>query len=267
MTTAVTGATGHLGAHVIAELLERGVAPSEIVAVVRNADKAADLAAKGVQVRVAEYSDSVALRAAFDGVDKLLLISGSEVGQRIAQHTNVIEAAELAGVQLIAYTSLLKADTSGTVMAPEHLATEQRLSASSVPSVFLRNGWYWENYYAAIPQAIELGKLFGAAGEGRIAAATRADYAAAAAAVPTSDGHSGKTYELGGNDRITYAEFAQVISDVSGKPVEYQDLSEADYAALLAGTGMPEQVATMLAGSDGPSPAANSTPIPVTCRR
>ena len=251
MTTAVTGATGHLGALVINELLGRGVAPAEIVAVVRNADKAADLQAKGVQVRVADYSDPGALRAALEGVDKLLLISGSEVGQRIAQHTNVIEAAELADVQLIAYTSLLKAATSGIGMAPEHLATEQRLTASTVPAVFLRNGWYWENFFAAIPQAVKFGKLFGAAGEGRVAAATRADYAAAAAAVLTStDDQGGKIYELGGNDRITYAELADVISEVSGKPVEYQDLPEAAYEAVLLDAGIPEEYATLLAGSD-----------------
>ncbi|HEY9311129.1 SDR family oxidoreductase [Williamsia sp.] len=250
MTTAVTGATGQLGAHVVAELLERGVAPSEIVAVVRNADKAADLAAKGVQVRVADYSDPAALRAALDGVDKLLLISGSEVGKRIPQHANVIEAAELAGVQLIAYTSLLNAATSGVALAPEHVATEERLAASSVQAVLLRNGWYWENYLDAIGPAVESGTLYGAAGEGRIAAATRADYAAAAAAVLTFEGQGGKIYELGGNDRITYAEFAEVISDVAGKPVAYQDLPEADYAAALAGAGVPEAFAAVLAGVD-----------------
>jgi NAD(P)H dehydrogenase (quinone) len=250
MTTAVTGATGQLGAHVVAELLGRGVAPSEIVAVVRDADKAADLAAKDVQVRVADYSDPAALRAALEGVDKLLLISGSEVGKRIPQHANVIEAAELAGVQLIAYTSLLNADTSGIALAPEHVATEERLAASSVQAVLLRNGWYWENYFDAIGPAVESGTLYGAAGEGRIAAATRADYAAAAAAVLTSEDQGGKIYELGGNDRITYAELAKVISDVAGKPVAYQDLPEADYAAALAGAGVPEAFAAVLAGAD-----------------
>jgi NAD(P)H dehydrogenase (quinone) len=250
MTTAVTGATGQLGAHVIAELLWRGVAPTEIVAVVRDADKAADLAAQGVQVRVADYSDPAALRAALAGVDKLLLISGNDLGRRIDQHTNVIEAAELADVKLIAYTSVLKADTSGLLVAPEHLATELRLTASSIPAVFLRNGWYWENYFAAIPQAIESGKLFGAAGEGRIAAATRADFAAAAAVVLTTEDHGGKVYELGGSDRITYAEFAQVISAASGEPVEYQDLPEAEYAAVLSAAGLPEEFSTMLSTSD-----------------
>lgn len=250
MTTAVTGATGQLGSLVIAELLERGVAPGEIVAIVRDAAKATDLADKGVDVRVADYSDPAALKNALTGVDKLLLVSGSEVGQRVAQHTNVIEAAEAAGVSLIAYTSLLNADTSGISLAPEHTATENRLAASPVPSVLLRNGWYWENYLSAVPQATESGTLYGAAGQGRIAAATRADFAAAAAAVLTSDDQAGKTYELGGDERLTYSEFAKAIADATGTEVAYQDLPEADYAAALKAAGLPEPVATMLAGAD-----------------
>ncbi|MCR5977134.1 NAD(P)H-binding protein [Gordonia jinghuaiqii] len=251
MTTAVTGATGHLGRLAISELLSRGVDASDIVAVVRDEAKAAELAAQGISVRVAEYGDPVALRSALSGVDKLLLISGSDVGQRLPQHTNVIEAAEANGVALIAYTSLLNADTSGLGMAPEHVATEARLNESSIPAVMLRNGWYWENFAAAIPQAIATGTLFGAAGDGRVAGAARGDYAAAAAAVLTSEtDQGGKIYELGGDERLTYTEFARVISEVSGTTVEYQDLPEAEYAAILAGAGIPEQFAVMLAGSD-----------------
>ncbi|ORM33433.1 SDR family oxidoreductase [Williamsia sp. 1135] len=250
MTTAITGATGQLGSLVITDLLQRGVAPGEIVAIVRDNAKAAPLADKGVTVRVADYSDPAALKSALDGVDKLLLISGSEVGQRVPQHTNVIEAAEAAGVSLIAYTSLLKADSSGVSLAPEHLATEERLAASSIPAVLLRNGWYWENYGSALPQAIESGTLYGAAGNGRLAAASRADFAAAAAAVLTLDDQGGKTYELGGDERLTYAEFAKIVGEVAGKDIAYADLSESDYAAALAGAGLPEPVATMLAGAD-----------------
>ena len=251
MTTAVTGATGHLGRLVISELLARGVDASDIVAVVRDEYKASDIAAQGVSVQVAEYGDPAALRRALKGVDKLLLISGSEVGQRLPQHTNVIEAAEANGVALIAYTSLLNADTSGLGMAPEHVATEARLKESSIPAVLLRNGWYWENFAAAIPQAVATGTLFGAAGGGRVAAAARGDYAAAAAAVLTSEtDQGGKIYELGGDERLTYSELARVISEVSGTTVEYQDLPEAEYAAILAGAGIPEQFAAMLAGSD-----------------
>ncbi|TYQ02793.1 UNVERIFIED_ORG: NAD(P)H dehydrogenase (quinone) [Gordonia westfalica J30] len=171
MTIAVTGATGQLGGLVIGELLARGVPAAGIVAIVRDEAKATDLASKGVQIRIASYEDRDALRRALDGVDKLLLISGSEVGRRVPQHTNVIEAAEAAGVKLIAYTSLLNAATSGLGLAPEHVATEKRLEESSIPAVFLRNGWYWENYLQAIGQAVSSGALFGAAGEGKVAGA------------------------------------------------------------------------------------------------
>ncbi|MBM7278274.1 SDR family oxidoreductase [Gordonia rubripertincta] len=251
MTIAVTGATGQLGGLVIGELLARGVPAADIVAIVRDEAKADDLASKGVQIRVASYDDPEAVRRALDGVDKLLLISGSEVGRRVPQHTNVIEAAEAGGVGLIAYTSLLNAATSGLGLAPEHVATEKRLTESSIPAVFLRNGWYWENYLQAIGQAAATGALFGAAGEGKVAGAARADYAAAAAAVLTADAdQGGKIYELGGDERITYADLAKIIGEAAGKTVEYRDLPEAEYAKVLADNGIPEQFAAVLAGSD-----------------
>jgi NAD(P)H dehydrogenase (quinone) len=250
MTTAVTGATGHLGALVVDGLIERGTDAGDIVAVVRDAAKAQSLADRGVQVRVADYTDTDALQVAFAGVDKLLLVSGSDVGQRIAQHENVIGAAEAAGVSLIAYTSLLKADTSGLSLAPEHLATENRLTESSVPSVVLRNGWYWENYLGAVQQAADTGVLLGAAGEGKLAAASRADYAAAAVEVLLAPDQGGKVYELGGDERLTYAELAAVFAEVSGKPVEYKNVSEDDYKGVLEGAGLPGFVAEMLASAD-----------------
>ncbi|WP_232716646.1 SDR family oxidoreductase [Gordonia metallireducens] len=251
MTIAVTGATGQLGGLVIDELLGRGVPATDIVAIVRVEAKAADLASNGVQIRVASYEEPEALRRALNGVDKLLLISGSEVGRRVPQHTNVIEAAEATGVKLIAYTSLLNAATSGLGLAPEHVATEKRQAESSIPEVFLRNGWYWENYLQAIGQAVSSGALFGAAGEGKVAGAARADYAAAAAAVLTSDAdQGGKIYELGGDERLTYADLAKIIGEVAGRPVEYRNLPEADYAKVLAEGGVPEQFAAVLAGSD-----------------
>ena len=250
MTTAVTGATGHFGALVVDGLIERGVAAGEIVAIVRDAAKAQALAARGVQVRVAEYGDRDALKVALDGVDKLLLVSGSEVGQRIAQHTNVIEAAESVGVSFIAYTSILAADTSGVSLAAEHLATEQRLASSSIPSVLLRNGWYWENYQGPLQQVADTGVLLGSAGDGRLAGASRSDYAAAAVAVLVSEDQAGKIYELGGDERLTYTELAGVMAQVTGKPVEYQDVPEATYREILQGAGLPDFVAEMLASAD-----------------
>lgn len=250
MTTAVTGATGHLGALVVDGLIERGAAAGDIVAIVRDAAKAQSLSDRGVQVRVANYSDVDALETALVGVDKLLLVSGSDVGQRIAQHANVIDAAEAAGVALIAYTSVLKADTSGISLAVEHLDTEKRLAQSSIPAVFLRNGWYWENYLGSLQQAVDGGVLLGAGGDGKIAAASRADFAAAAVEVLVTDGHGGKIYELGGDERLTYTELAGVIAEVSGKPVVYKDVAPAEYQGILAGAGLPDAVAEMLASAD-----------------
>ncbi|MDQ1182060.1 NmrA family NAD(P)-binding protein [Rhodococcus sp. SORGH_AS_0301] len=248
-TTAVTGATGQLGSAVIRSLLDHGVAAGDIVAVVRDEAKAADLAARGVVVRVADYADPAALRAALDGVDKLLLVSGSEPGKRIPQHNNVIEAAEAAGVSLIAYTSVLKAPTSGISLAPEHVATEERLASSSVPSVLLRNGWYWENYAASIGQAQHTGAIIGSGGSGVVAGAARADYAAAAAAVLIADDQAGAVYELGG-ERLTYEGLAGAISEIIGAPVEYQDLSTDEHIGALEGAGLPAPVAQMLASAD-----------------
>jgi len=249
MTIAVTGATGNLGRLTIAALLERGVAAADIVAVVRDAAKAADLAAQGVQVRVADYDDVDALRAAFAGVDKLLLVSGSEIGRRVPQHTNVVEAAKAAGVGFLAYTSVLDAQNSPLMLAAEHKATENLIAESGIAHALLRNGWYWENYESAVGTARETGALFGAAGTGRVAGAARKDYAEAAAAVLLADDAAGKVYELGG-DRLTYTELAEALSGVVGKPVVYKDLSREEYTQVLEGAGVPSQFAAVLADSD-----------------
>lgn len=192
---AITGATGQLGQHVIEELLKT-VPASQIVAIVRNPAKADALSQRGIVVRQADYTDQAAFTTALNGVDKLLLISSSEVGQRAAQHQNVINAAKAAGVKFIAYTSLLHADTSPLGLHVEHVETENALAASGVPYALLRNGWYTENYLASAPAALEHGVFIGAAGDGKIASATRADYAAAAARVISEAGHEGKVYEL-----------------------------------------------------------------------
>lgn len=246
---AVTGATGHLGRLVIQELL-RSVPAAHIVAAVRSPAKAQDLAALGVQVRQADYAQPATLQAAFAGVDKLLLISSSEVGQRAPQHRAVITAAKAAGVKLIAYTSLLHADTSTLGLAAEHQDTEAALAASGVPFVLLRNGWYTENYETVVPTAVQYGAVMGSAKDGRIAAAARADYAAAAAAVLVRDGQAGKVYELAGDTAFTLTELAAEIAKQSGKPVAYVDMPQADYAAALVKVGLPEGFAALLADSD-----------------
>ncbi|ELY2742265.1 SDR family oxidoreductase [Cronobacter turicensis] len=246
---AITGATGHLGQCVIDTLLNT-VAAQEIVAIVRNPAKAAALSAKGVQVRAADYGDVAALTAAFAGVEKLLLISSSEVGQRAPQHRNVIDAAKTAGVKLIAYTSLLHADRSPLGLADEHVATEKMLAEAGIPYVLLRNGWYTENYLASVPPALEHGVFIGSAGDGKIASASRQDYAEAAANVLTLDNQAGRVYELAGDNAWTLRDLTALLSKETGKTVAYQNLSEADFAAALAGAGLPEGFAKLLADSD-----------------
>lgn len=246
---AITGATGQLGQLVIAALL-KSVPASQIVAVVRNPAKADALAQQGVVVRQGDYGDEAALTRALDGVEKLLLISSSEVGQRAIQHRNVINAAKAAGVGFIAYTSVLHADTSPLGLAAEHIETENMLAASGIPYALLRNGWYSENYLASAPPALEHGVFLGAAGDGKIASATREDYAAAAAKVISEEGHAGKVYELAGDTAWTLSELAAELSKQSGKNVVYQNLSEADYASALRGVGLPDAFASLLADSD-----------------
>lgn len=246
---AITGATGQLGQHVIENLLKT-VPASQIVAIVRNPAKAAALSQQGITVRRADYSDEAAFTTALQGIDKLLLISSSEVGQRTPQHRNVINAAQAAHVKFIAYTSLLHANTSPLGLADEHVATEKMLAESGIAYALLRNGWYSENYLASAPAALEHGVFIGAAGEGKIAAATRADYAAAAARVISEEGHAGKIYELAGDEGWTLSQLAAELAQQSGKKVVYQNLSEADFAAALKGFGLPAGLAEMLADSD-----------------
>ncbi|MEH4928872.1 SDR family oxidoreductase [Enterobacter cloacae] len=246
---AITGATGQLGRLVIEQLLKT-VPANQIVAIVRNPAKAEALSQQGIVVRQGDYTDQTALTTALKGVKKLLLISSSEVGQRATQHQNVINAAKAAGVTFIAYTSLLHADNSPLGLHVEHVATEKALAASGIPYALLRNGWYIENYLASAPPALEHGVFIGAAGEGKIASATRADYAAAAAKVVSEEGHAGKVYELAGDSAWTLSELAAELSKQSGKPVVYQNMSEADFAAALKSVGLPAGLADMLADSD-----------------
>lgn len=246
---ALTGATGQLGQFVVEALLKT-VPAKEIVAIVRNPAKAEALGKQGLIVRQGDYNDQAALTQALAGVEKLLLISSSEVGQRAAQHRNVINAAKAAGVKFIAYTSLLHADTSPLGLHVEHVETEKLLAESGIPFALLRNGWYSENYLASAPAALAHGVFIGAAGEGKIASATRADYAAAAARVISEEGHAGKVYELAGDSAWTLSDLAALLSEASGKKVVYQNLSEADFAAALKGAGLPDGLAEMLADSD-----------------
>ena len=253
MTLLVTGASGHLGRLVVEALLERGTPAADVVATARTPESIADLADRGVRVRRADYTDPASLDAAFSGVDRLLLVSGSEVGQRVAQHANVIDAAARAGVGFVAYTSITRADTSDLVLAAEHRATEELLAASGLPHALLRNSWYLENYTGQLPTILEHGAVLGAAGEGRVSAATRADFADAAAVVLAGHGgagHEGAVYELGGDQAFTLGELAETVGRVAGREIVYTDLPVADYTAALVAAGLPEGYAAVLADGD-----------------
>ncbi len=246
---AVTGATGQLGRLVIEALL-KSIPAGRIVAAARNPAKAGDLAERGVIVREADYSRPDTLGPALAGVEKLLLISSTEVDGRLPRHRAVIDAAGQAGVSLIAYTSMLHADTSPARLAIEHRQTEEVIAASGLPAVILRNGWYTENHLMALPAALEHGAFVGAAKEGRFSSAARQDYAEAAAEVLATDGHAGKTYELAADQAFTLAELAAEVSRRTGKTIVYNDLSEAAYRDVLTGAGLPADLAGLLADAD-----------------
>lgn len=246
---AITGANGQLGQRVIQSLLTRTTA-NNILALVRNPDTAGALKAQGVQVRKADYNDPATLAAAFQGVDKLLLISGSEIGSRVPQHRAVIDAAVEAGVGLIAYTSILKADTSPLILAQEHKATEALIKASGLPAVILRNGWYTENYTQSIQGVLQAGVVAGAAAQGKLHTAARKDYAEAAAVVLTSDQQAGKVYELAGDHGFTLADYAAEISRQTGRNIPFSAMTGADFEALLVQVGLPAGLAAVLAETE-----------------
>lgn len=251
MPIVVTGATGQLGRLAVEALLRRGTPAADIIATGRDLARIKDLADRGITVRRADFADADSLAAAFAGADRLLLISASvPVDERVANHRRVIDAAASAGVSLVAYTSTTHADTATTVIGATHGETEEYLRDRGIPSVLLRNGWYLENYTSQLPQILRNGAVVGAAGEGRISAASRADYAEAAAAVLTTEGHTGAVYELGGDESFTLTELAAAISAAAGKQVTYTDLPVTDFARVLAAAGLPAELAEVLADAD-----------------
>ena len=246
MKIGVTGATGQLG-RLVVEKLKQKVAADSVVALVRNPEKAADL---GVEARAFDYTQPETLVASLKGIDKLLLISGNEIGQRLPQHKAVIEAAKQAGVKQITYTSILHADSSPLGLAGEHLGTEVAIKESGLTYTILRNGWYTENYTGSAKGAVGAGAFIGNAGDGKIASAARVDYAEVAAVVLAGEGHENKTYELAGDEAYTLTELAAEISRQTGKTVPYNNLTEAEYAGILKSFGLPDGLAEMLADSD-----------------
>ncbi|MCX0245419.1 SDR family oxidoreductase [Streptomyces drozdowiczii] len=249
MSIVVTGATGALGRLVVEHLLTTTPA-SEVAAVVRDKEKAAGLAARGVELRIADYDRPETLADAFHAGDRVLLISGNQVGSRVAQHTAVIDAAKAAGVAQLAYTGILGGPEADFTLADEHRVTEQLILDSGLPYTFLRNGWYTENQTENLAPVLAHGAVVGSAGEGRIAYASRDDYAAAAAAVLTGEGHLNRAYELSGDTALSYADYAAVVAKVTGKEIVHNDVPAAVHQEILTGAGLPEGFAAILVDVD-----------------
>ncbi|MFE7896522.1 SDR family oxidoreductase [Streptomyces sp. NPDC057424] len=248
MSIVVTGATGHLGRHVVEQLLEK-VPAEQITAVVRNAEKAADFADRGVKIALADYNTPASFDGLFSAGDRVLLVSGNEFDKgRVQQHKVVIDAAKAAGVALLAYTSA--PGTLTAALADDHRGTEEILLDSGVPYALLRNGWYHENYTENLAPVLEHNAVVAAAGEGKLSSASRADYAAAAVAVLTGEGHENKTYELGGDTAFGFAEYAAELSRQTGREIVYNAVSPEVLVGILTGAGLPEPFAQILAGVD-----------------
>lgn len=250
MSVVVTGATGPFGRHVVESLVAGGFPVDQIVAAGRRTELLADLPDQVRAVRI-DYGQPETLTAAFEGADTVVLVSGSEVGQRVTQHRNVIDAAKAAGVRRIVYTSAPHVDTSALVLAPEHKATEEALRASGLTWTILRNNWYTENYLPTLEQARATGEVVASAGDGRVASASRADYAEAAAVVVQSEGHDGAVYELSGDVAWTHGDLAAAIAEVLGRPVTYRPVSSEEHLAILLGAGLDEQTAGFVVALDG----------------
>lgn len=250
MTILVTAANGHLGRLVVVALLARGADPAEVVAGARDTSKLSDLAARGIRTVELDYDRPDSIATALDGVDRVLLISGTEFGRRVAQHGNVIAAAKAAGVAQLVYTSAPKATTTELVLAPEHRGTEEAIAASGVPAVILRNNWYTENYAADVAQAAATGVIAAATGTGRVAAALRADFAEAAAVVLLEDGHVGRVYELAGDEPWSFDELAAAASEVLGRDVAFVAQTPEERVAALVAAGLDEGTAGFVAAID-----------------
>jgi NAD(P)H dehydrogenase (quinone) len=251
MSLIITGATGHLGRLVVDSLIARGTAASDIVATGRDTAKLADLASSGVRVAELDYAKPETVAAVVTPGDTLLLVSASEPGNRADQHAAVIEAAKSAGVARIVYTSAPKATTSALVLAPDHKATEESLVASGVPFTILRNGWYTENYAGEVEKGRENGAIVASVGDGRVASASRKDYAEAAAVVLTAEGQEGKVYELSGDVAWDFDDLAAAIGGIVGREVVYTRLSPEEHTEMLTSFGLDAGTVGFVVALDG----------------
>lgn len=249
MMYAVTGTSGHLG-QLVVEALRKQAPASRIVALARDPAKASEVNKSADSVRAFDYDKPGTLSSALEGISKLVLVSSNAMGGRVEQHKAVIDAAKAAGVELIAYTGILHGEKSPINLGKEHHETERLVKQSGLRYVFLRNGWYIENYVAFLKPALANGVFPASAGNGRISAAGRADYAEAAAlSLIQDDGSTERVYELAGDTAFTLSEFVAEASRQANKPIQYKNLPESDFAALLSKFGLPPHLAADLAQS------------------
>ncbi|MEU4667364.1 NAD(P)H-binding protein [Amycolatopsis sp. NPDC023774] len=248
MSIVITGATGLLGRQVVADLLAAGVPAGEVTAVARSAEKAADL---GVRVHVGDYDRPETFAGAFAAGDRVLFVSGTELGKRVGQHTAVIDAAKAADVAQLVYTGVFGGPDADFALADDHRATEQRILDAGLPYTFLRNNWYSEVAVPDVAGSLARGAVVNSVlADARIATAPREDYAAAAAAAVHTDGHLGVAYELGGDTAWTFGEFAAELARIRGSPVVHTTVPSAEYEAIVTGAGMPPFLATFLVDVD-----------------
>jgi NAD(P)H dehydrogenase (quinone) len=247
----VTGATGGLGKAVVENLLQT-VSPGDIAVLVRDPAKAADLQAQGVAVKQGDYNDYASLVAAFQGVDKLFLVSSNDVPNRVPQHTNAVQAAKEAGVQHVVYTSFQRKTEDGSSaawpIAEAHLATEKLLKESGLTYTILKNALYLDVLPLFLGPVLDTNTIYLPAGEGKVPYASRADMGAAGATVLTGSGHENQSYEISSDKSYSFHDIAKILSDLSGKTIQYVSPDAEAFGSALAAAGVPAEAIQMTAG-------------------
>jgi NAD(P)H dehydrogenase (quinone) len=248
MTIGISGASGQLGRATTDLLLER-VEPAELVLVTRDPAGLQAYGQRGVDVRHGDFREPSTLPESYRGIDTLLLISGADIGQRVAQHSAAVDAAKAAGVQRVAYTGIVNpTEANAAAAAPEHRGTEEALLASGLEWTFLRNGIYGDLTADALQQSIAAGQHVFNSGDGGTSYVTRADCAAAAAEVLAGDGHAGKAYDITGPETISGYDLAAMASEVSGQSVEPVSVDDETFVSILVEhAGLPQFIAEFLA--------------------
>jgi NAD(P)H dehydrogenase (quinone) len=249
----VTGASGNLGRLVLDALLARGVSADDIIATTRDPSKLSNYAARGIDVRSADFDDAASVARAFDGANRLVLISTDALddkGTRQKQHTAAVTAAKAAGVSHIVYTSLPEPEISSVIFAPDHLNTEKAIKASGMSYTLLRDTWYQENMFMSLPQVLASGHWYTSSGEGKIAHVARADCAEAIAAALASGSTENRTYTLTGPELRTTAEVAALASEIIGKPIDVVQLNDEQLADGMKAAGVPEFLIPTLVSFD-----------------